>query len=337
MADKACLVWTATKCPKRRDVYFGPKTKRKIHNAMNKYNEDRIIVAPPLFVVLDGHGGRKIGVEVEKLLRKKLRAFSLRRGETEEDALIRLFGDIDRWLYDTINRLYISGDKSVNEWRSGCTCTVVILSKNGKELLCASIGDSQLFSFEYNSFTGQYMNTFYSPLDSSTDPIEIARIEAAGGKVYSTRVGGTLAISRSFGDFELEKSNKPFANKRKSYPDRMIVSAVPHVSRLPLKSADGAEVWWILASDGLWDIADSDNIALILDEIKDKHADLSYEDKMNILLRLLPETGRKRKKWIKYKKNGDPSLPVLYDEENSPSVYPHDDRSIIIFITNMSL
>ena len=144
-------------------------------------------------------------------------------------------------------------------------------------------------------------------------------------------------MSRAFGDFDLEKKNNPFSNKPRSYPKRMIVSAVPHVYTLPLESKSGKEVWWILASDGLWDIADADNIAEIIDEIRETYSHLSWQDKLAILHTLLPSSGNQKKgKWIKTTVGGKLFLPPLYDKDRAPSEYPHDDRSIIIFVTNLS-
>ena len=117
----------------------------------------------------------------------------------------------------------------------------------------------------------------------------------------------------------------------------MIISAVPHVYTLPLQSKSGEEVWWVLASDGLWDIADADNIAEIIDEIRDQYSHLSWQKKLEILHTLLPHSGGQNEgKWIKTTVKGQLSLPPLYDEDKVPPEYPHDDRSIITFVTNLS-
>ncbi len=39
----------------------------------------------------------------------------------------------------------------------------------------------------------------------ATDPAEIERVKSGGGNVIDGRVGGTLALTRAFGDHSLKK------------------------------------------------------------------------------------------------------------------------------------
>jgi len=337
------LVWTSTQLPKKRPEIWR-RRKDEMHKAQVAFNEDRIIAEPPLFAVLDGHGGQLVGQEAEKLLRKKLgKKRWTKAGESEENALVRIFGEIDRELYTKVHQLYQDpevpprGMNALKPWRSGSTCTAVKIARNGRELLCASLGDSQLYGFEYDEASGGHIVSFAGPLHSATDPAEIARVEQAGGKVYAGRVGGVLAVARSFGDFDTEKMNSPFSKKPRTYPDKMIVSAVPDVARLPLQSYLGEEVWWVLASDGLWDIVDTGYVAEILDEIREDYGNIPWEERIEILTAMLPHATRSREKWIRRKRNGKPALPPVYDLEKPPKMteYPHDDRSIIVFVTNL--
>jgi serine/threonine protein phosphatase PrpC len=77
------------------------------------------------------------------------------------------------------------------------------------------------------------------------NPLEVARIERAGGFVFKGRVCGVLAVTRSLGDALL----KPY------------VIAHPHVCELQLpplqdKDNDNHHAWRcaIVACDGLWDV-----------------------------------------------------------------------------------
>jgi serine/threonine protein phosphatase PrpC len=66
-------------------------------------------------------------------------------------------------------------------------------------------------------------------------PDEKKRIEALGGRVEYGRVGGLLAVSRAFGDFEYKQNGKP------------LVTAKPDVQTMVLtKDAD----FIIVACDG---------------------------------------------------------------------------------------
>lgn len=335
------LVWTSTKLPKKRSDVPIKRKKNEMHAALVAANEDYIITKPPIFAVLDGHGGQRVGIEARRLLYAKLSNKKWRKNkETEEKALKRIFKEIDKELYANVREHVLNGvgTEQLKPWKSGSTCTVVKIAENGKELLCANIGDSQLYSFEYNDLAGGHINSFHSTEHSATSSSEIQRVEGAGGKVYHSRVGGSLAVARSFGDFDLEKSNNPFnKNCQNNYPKKMIISAEPDINRLSLQSQNGKEVWWILASDGLWDMVRAEYIQEILNEIKKDHHNLPWEEKAELLMALLPYATVSRPKWIRRKCNGAPLPPTIYDEENAPKNddYPHDDRSIIVFITNL--
>ena len=69
----------------------------------------------------------------------------------------------------------------------------------------------------------------------ATDPAEIERIRTSGGVVMSDRVGGTLAITRAFGDHSLKKEG---------------VIAKPYIKKHILRSSDK---YLVVASDGVWD------------------------------------------------------------------------------------
>ena len=64
---------------------------------------------------------------------------------------------------------------------------------------------------------------------------EVARIQAAGGKVMDGRVDGGLALSRAFGDYEYKMRSDlpPFRQKVSALPDVRIVKRLPGTD--PLK------------------------------------------------------------------------------------------------------
>eukprot|EP01017_Pseudomicrothorax_dubius_P037273 TRINITY_DN5447_c0_g1_i13.p1 TRINITY_DN5447_c0_g1~~TRINITY_DN5447_c0_g1_i13.p1 ORF type:complete len:173 (+),score=22.42 TRINITY_DN5447_c0_g1_i13:465-983(+) len=69
-----------------------------------------------------------------------------------------------------------------------------------------------------------------------TEPLEIARIQKAGGVLTKNRVGGTLAVTRSFGDFELKTKG---------------LICEPTINSFTVEDGDSHI---IIASDGLWDV-----------------------------------------------------------------------------------
>lgn len=69
----------------------------------------------------------------------------------------------------------------------------------------------------------------------ATDPVEVDRIRKDGGIVLDNRVGGSLAITRAFGDHSLKKDG---------------VIARPYIKKHVLRSSDR---YLVVASDGVWD------------------------------------------------------------------------------------
>jgi serine/threonine protein phosphatase PrpC len=69
----------------------------------------------------------------------------------------------------------------------------------------------------------------------ATDPAEVERVRSGGGIVLDSRVGGSLAITRAFGDHSLKRDG---------------VIAKPYIKKHVLRSSDR---YLIVASDGVWD------------------------------------------------------------------------------------
>lgn len=87
----------------------------------------------------------------------------------------------------------------------------------------------------------------------ATDQSEIDRVRREGGIVLENRVGGSLAITRAFGDHSLKKDG---------------VSAKPFIKKHVLRSSDK---YLVVASDGVWDsMEDQDAINYCKDEFNSK-------------------------------------------------------------------
>lgn len=83
----------------------------------------------------------------------------------------------------------------------------------------------------------------------ATDTVEVDRIRMGGGSVFDGRVGGSLAVTRAFGDHSLKKAG---------------VIANPSIKKLILKSTD---TYLIIATDGVWDVMeDQQAVALCKEE-----------------------------------------------------------------------
>ena len=87
----------------------------------------------------------------------------------------------------------------------------------------------------------------------ASDPNEVLRIKQGGGMVLDNRVGGSLAVSRAFGDHSLKNDG---------------VIAKPTINKHVLKPFDK---FLIIASDGVWDVMeDQDAVNLCKDEFSTK-------------------------------------------------------------------
>jgi protein phosphatase PTC1 len=86
-----------------------------------------------------------------------------------------------------------------------------------------------------------------------SDRAEVDRVRSGGGIVIENRVGGSLAVTRAFGDLSLKRDGviaKPFIKK--------------HVLR-------GADKFLVIATDGVWDVMeDQDAINYCKDEFSTK-------------------------------------------------------------------
>ncbi len=78
-------------------------------------------------------------------------------------------------------------------------------------------------------------------------------MRSGGGIILDNRVGGSLAITRAFGDHSLKKDG---------------VIAKPYIKKQILKSADK---YLVVASDGVWDVLeDQDAVNFCKDEFNCK-------------------------------------------------------------------
>ncbi len=124
---------------------------------------------------------------------------------------------------------------------AGCTAVVAVV--RGQSLTVANAGDSRAVLCRDGKAVA--MSEDHKP----NDPIEIARIEKAGGHVNGVgRVNGNLNLSRAIGDqqYKLDEGLPPSAQ---------IITAEPDIRIETLASpSSGANEFLIMACDGVWDV-----------------------------------------------------------------------------------
>ena len=91
------------------------------------------------------------------------------------------------------------------------------------------------------------------------------RIEDAGGCVYQKRVNGCLAVSRAFGDYDVGKN---------------LIISEPEYAEIPLTNNHG---FLVVASDGLWNMMNNEEVAALLQEKRSSIQDMSLLAKMLVL------------------------------------------------------
>lgn len=167
-----------------------------------------------IFGVFDGHGGREVSIFVEEKFCAELVKLEEYKSKNYGDALKRCFILMDEILLTDagkarIQEIHASSDNqdvfsggmmdqgSDNAARFvGCTATVVLISPT--HIYCANAGDSR-------SVLARSVGQQCVPLSEDHKPDnkeESTRIHTAGGFVEENRVNGSLALSRSIGDFE---------------------------------------------------------------------------------------------------------------------------------------
>lgn len=200
-----------------------------------------------LFGVFDGHGGDFIAKQVVTVFSDSLlpQLGSL----SPQDALKKAFELTE----NTLKQRY------PNE-RSGTTAIVGLVKNN--QLNLAWIGDSRAIVVRNGQIVAATRD--HKP----DDPSEKRRIEAEGGFVVIprefgeegiARVGGNLATSRAFGDFELKSRIKG-------------ISAVPDIQTVNLQDNDVL----VIGCDGLWDVYTNEQVAQVV-------ADLIKKDTATLL------------------------------------------------------
>ncbi|VDP98675.1 unnamed protein product [Trichobilharzia regenti] len=223
------------------------------------------------FGVFDGHAGSRVSeLCAAKLLDK------LDPSCTELDTTLVKRGIVNGFL--AFDRDLASEDS--NE-KSGSTAVVAFVTPT--HIIMANCGDSRAILVRDNK-----------PLLATQDhkpynPIERRRISEAGGQVMLSRVNGSLAVSRSLGDFEYKQVFSRGATEQ-------LVSPEPDVFIIERKKEFDQVL--LLACDGVWDVFENDTLTTyvlhrlcclpslvdVCSEILDTSLHKGSRDNMSVLL-----------------------------------------------------
>ena len=189
-----------------------------------------------LFGVFDGHGGAAAAEYLKRHLFSNLITHPNFISDTKS-AIADAYNHTDSELLKSENN-----NHSID---AGSTASTAILV--GDRLLVANVGDSR--AVICRAGTAFAVSRDHKPDQSD----ERERIENAGGFVMwagTWRVGGVLAVSRSFGDRLLKQ----------------YVIADPEIQE---EKIDDSLEFLILASDGLWDVFSNEEAVAVVKEVED--------------------------------------------------------------------
>ena len=178
-----------------------------------------------IFCIFDGHGGMEVSNYLQKNIINYFKEILMENSDIE-NSLINIFKIIDEKFIDVFYNTIGS-----------TACIVYITKENSKKCFyCANIGDTRCVLIKKNGAKR------ISYDDRATDINESNRIKNEGGIIFGGRVYGQLMLTRAFGDSGLKKYG---------------VSCIPHISKVEV---DISDKYIIIASDGVWDVINDDEI-----------------------------------------------------------------------------
>jgi serine/threonine protein phosphatase PrpC len=181
-----------------------------------------------LFCVLDGHGGNRSANYILDIFPSIL-AEQIGKNDNITEDIALAFSEADKSLAEH------------EDFGSGSTCTMCYV--NNGFLHFANVGDSKAFIVTDTEATQVNYD------HKATDPAEAARIEEAEGVIVQGRIGGVIALTRSFGDGGFKW-------------DGMI--ATPYVHQPIPITADLR--YAVIASDGVWDMVTQEELLPLINE-----------------------------------------------------------------------
>lgn len=197
------------------------------------------------FAVFDGHAGHSVSTRcAEELLGaivdtddfKKLQPETAPTLEEIQKGIREGFLNLDQKMRHSL--------ESNCEDKSGSTAVCVLTSPS--HFYFVNCGDSRSILIRDNVVV--FSTTDHKP----SNPDEKARITKAGGSVMIQRVNGSLAVSRSLGDYE-------YKNVKGVGPTEQLVSPEPEISIVDRDEKSDQII--VLACDGVWDVMTNDDVA----------------------------------------------------------------------------
>ena len=186
-----------------------------------------------LFCVFDGHGGDF----VSKYLKENFA--SILHNSIKLNYTLNF--------HSILNSTFESVDKNLEKFditqNCGSTATIVVMDNN--IIYCANVGDSKCFYIDKKNAVQM------SEDHNCKNEKEKEQLTKKGVKIFLNRVFGSLALTRTFGDFEFKKEG---------------ITCIPFIKKIYLDKNDIKYI--VIASDGIWDVVNKDKLFQMYQELK---------------------------------------------------------------------
>jgi serine/threonine protein phosphatase PrpC len=193
-----------------------------------------------LFVILDGHGGSNVA-EYAKANYPRILKEMLEVDEPDQNVKVIIEASIQKLSNELISLANVNG---------GSTFCGLLINSVKKIFFVINIGDSSLATVSVGD-DGKNLNFKILTNGHKVSNLqEKERIVHLNGLIHD-RVGGQLLVTRALGDFAFE----PFG-----------LSHSPEINEYPISK----EKYILLASDGVWDVIDSKQALILIDQNKDE-------------------------------------------------------------------
>jgi len=248
------------------------------------------------FAVFDGHAGSRVSAHCAHHLLDCIRtndefttSLQQEHSLTKEELQAGVEGGILRGFLDLDEKLRKIPEVASGEDKSGTTAVCSLITD--KYLIIANCGDSRAV------FCTGSKPALASQDHKPSNELERERIQNAGGSVLiqgtTSRVNGSLAVSRALGDFE-------YKNVDGRSPTEQLVSPEPEF--YIKERIDEQDEFLVLACDGVWDVMTNeeicdfilgrlkvtDNLETICNEVIDTCLYKGSRDNMSIIIITFP-------------------------------------------------
>ena len=202
------------------------------------------------FAIFDGHGGKEVAsflsINLHHYLVNEIN--NIKFGLNDQENINNIKESI-KVAFQKIDKKILNNEDFCND--VGSTATVIFIYYNNlinndntenekkeieRTLICSNIGDSSGYLINKNNIK---LITKYHKCDNN---LEVQRIRDNGGIVFQGRIFGKLVLTRTFGDKEMKK-----------------YGVIP-VPDFYTKKIDNDDLFVIIASDGIWDVINEEEL-----------------------------------------------------------------------------